>query len=150
LLVEDGLKNATIQHLRLPPRDRKEGNVYLASRLVPVVCDVSVTNACNATCSFCSYARDKQIVQDRRWLDRAGFARALPILHRRGVRYLTFQGGEPLLHPEIAGLVADTRAAGVHPGLITNGWLLPASAPCWCPLTPIRWWSTSATAACRA
>lgn len=94
-------------------------------RLVPAVCDVSVTNVCNATCNFCSYAYDKQIVKDKRWIDRAEFARALPILHRRGIRYLTFQGGEPLLHPNIDGLVADTRAAGMRPTVITNGWLLP-------------------------
>lgn len=96
-----------------------------ALRLVPAVCDVSVTNVCNATCSFCSYAYDKQIVKDKQWIDVNEFARALPILYRRGIRYLTFQGGEPLLHPEIARLVADTRAAGVQPGVITNGWLLP-------------------------
>src|SRR5262245_59111116 len=46
-------------------------------RFVPAVCDVSVTNACNATCNFCSYAYDKKIVKNKRWLDRADFARAL-------------------------------------------------------------------------
>lgn len=93
--------------------------------LVPAVCDVSVTNVCNATCDFCSYAHDKNVVRDRRWIERSGLARALPILHRRGIRYLNFQGGEPLLHPEIAGMVTDARAAGMRPALITNGWLLP-------------------------
>jgi MoaA/NifB/PqqE/SkfB family radical SAM enzyme len=93
--------------------------------VVPVVCDVSVTNACNATCDFCSYAYNKQIVKDKRWIDRREFARALPILHRRGVRYMTFQGGETLLHPEIEGLAEDARAAGMRTSLITNGWLLP-------------------------
>lgn len=93
--------------------------------LVPAVCDVSVTNACNATCDFCMFAYDKQIIKDKRWIDPAEFARALPILHRRGIRYLTFQGGEPLLHAKIHNLVADTRAAGIRPAVITNGWLLP-------------------------
>ena len=97
----------------------------IASRLVPAICDVSVTNVCNATCDFCGYARDKGLVHDRRWIDRRRFAEALPILHRRGVRYLNFQGGEPLLHPEIDGLVSDVRVAGITPALITNGWFLP-------------------------
>ena len=97
----------------------------LARRLVPAVCDVSVTNVCNATCDFCSYAYDKGIVRDRRWLDAAKFGEALPILHRRGIRYLNFQGGEPLLHPAIGSLVASVRAAGMRPAVITNGWLLP-------------------------
>lgn len=93
--------------------------------LVPAVCDVSVTNACNATCNFCSFAYDKQIVKEKRWISRTDFARALPILHRRGIRYLNFQGGEPLLHPNIHELVADAHNAGIRVAVITNGWLLP-------------------------
>lgn len=106
--------------------DRKKGN--LAARrpgLVPAVCDVSVTNACNATCDFCSYAYDKHLVKDKRWISRTELARALPILYRRGIRYLNFQGGEPLLHPDIHGLVTDASAAGMRPAVITNGWMLP-------------------------
>jgi MoaA/NifB/PqqE/SkfB family radical SAM enzyme len=94
-------------------------------RLIPGACDVSVTNACNAACDFCSFARNKGVVTDRRWIDRRELARALPILYQRGVRYLNFQGGEPLLHRDIEGLVADAKAAGLRPALITNGWLLP-------------------------
>jgi MoaA/NifB/PqqE/SkfB family radical SAM enzyme len=94
-------------------------------RLVPAVCDVSVTNVCNAACDFCSYARDKDVVRERRWIDRTALARALPILYGRGIRYLAFQGGEPLLHPDIVAMVRDVRAIGIRPALITNGWLLP-------------------------
>src|SRR5215469_12035004 len=97
----------------------------VASRVVPAVCDVSVTNVCNATCDFCGYARDKGLVHDRRWIDRRRLGEAVPILRRRGVCYLNFQGGEPLLHPEIDGLVGDARVAGMTPALITNGWFLP-------------------------
>jgi MoaA/NifB/PqqE/SkfB family radical SAM enzyme len=93
-------------------------------RLLPAVCDVSVTNVCNATCNFCCFAYDKGIVKDRLWIDAEGFARALPILYRRGIRYLNFQGGEPLLHPAIERLVFEVRTAGMRPTLITNGWLL--------------------------
>ena len=82
-------------------------------------------NVCNATCDFCGYARDKGLVHDRRWIDRRRLGEALPILRRRGVCYLNFQGGEPLLHPEIDGLVGDARVAGMTPALITNGWFLP-------------------------
>jgi MoaA/NifB/PqqE/SkfB family radical SAM enzyme len=105
-------------------KDRGREASRLAA-LIPGVCDISVTNVCNATCDFCAFAHDKNLVRDRRWIDRAGLARAWPILHRRGIRYVTFQGGEPLLHPEIADLVGEARRAGMRPGLITNGWLLP-------------------------
>lgn len=97
----------------------------LGRSLVPAMCDVSVTNVCNATCDFCSLAHNKGLVHDRRWIEREAFSRALPILHRRGIRYINFQGGEPLLHPAIDGLVADARACGMKPAVITNGWLLP-------------------------
>lgn len=95
----------------------------LAHRL-PAVCDVSVTNVCNAACDFCGFARDKTLAGPRRYLDPEAFARALPILHRRAVRFVTLQGGEPLLHPDIVRLVLDITAAGMQAALITNGWFL--------------------------
>ncbi len=97
----------------------------LARNLVPAICDVSVTNACNATCTFCSYAHDKGIVTDRRWVDHERFADALPILYRRGIRYVNFQGGEPLLHPAIANLVADVPGQRHAAGDDYQCWLLP-------------------------
>lgn len=93
--------------------------------LIPAVVDVSVTNVCNAACDFCGFARDKGMVGPHRYLDHVEFARALPILRRRRVRYLNFQGGEPLVHPEIVALVAASAGAGMHTALITNGWFLP-------------------------
>ncbi|MDE2184133.1 MAG: hypothetical protein KGJ78_14030 [Alphaproteobacteria bacterium] len=76
------------------PNTKTTGTAKAARRfLVPAVCDVSVTNVCNATCDFCAFAHDKGIVKDRRWLDRERFIEALPILQRRGVRYVNFQGG---------------------------------------------------------
>jgi MoaA/NifB/PqqE/SkfB family radical SAM enzyme len=40
---------------------------------------------------------------------------------------VTFTGGETLLHPDIAALVAHVRARGMTPALNTNGYLLTAS-----------------------
>lgn len=96
-----------------------------AVSFIPAVCDVSVTNLCNAACDFCGFSRDKNLVGPRRYIDLAEFSRALPILRRRRVRYMTFQGGEPLVHPDIDGLVASATKAGIQCGLITNGWFLP-------------------------
>jgi MoaA/NifB/PqqE/SkfB family radical SAM enzyme len=97
----------------------------IPSLQLPAVCDVSITNVCNAACDFCGFARDKAQVGAARYLDAEAFARALPILHRRGIRFLTFQGGEPLVHPEIVPLVALTVSAGISCAVITNGWFLP-------------------------
>jgi MoaA/NifB/PqqE/SkfB family radical SAM enzyme len=92
---------------------------------LPAICDVSVTNVCNAACDFCGFARDKTLAGPRRYIDLAGFSRALPILRRRRIRYMTFQGGEPLVHPDIVALVQAAVQAGIECGLITNGWFLP-------------------------
>jgi len=92
---------------------------------LPAVCDVSVTNLCNAACDFCGFARDKNMAGPRRYLDPDEFARAMPILRRRRIRYMTLQGGEPLVHPEIESLVASATNAGIQCGVITNGWFLP-------------------------
>jgi MoaA/NifB/PqqE/SkfB family radical SAM enzyme len=92
--------------------------------VLPAVCDISVTNLCNATCDFCAFAHDKGLVKNRRFVDRDALARALPILQRRGIAYINLQGGEPLLHPQVEGLVGDAARAGFKVALITNGWQL--------------------------
>jgi MoaA/NifB/PqqE/SkfB family radical SAM enzyme len=95
---------------------------------IPAVLDFSVTDYCNADCDFCGFARSKMRGKPRCFADHEAFARALPILARRSIRYLNFQGGEPLLHPKIIQMVGATRKAGLRPGLITNGWKLPERA----------------------
>jgi MoaA/NifB/PqqE/SkfB family radical SAM enzyme len=92
----------------------------------PAVCNISVTNVCNATCDFCNFAHDKDVVTHRSWLDEARFVEAIEVLRdRAGVRYVTFMGGEPLLHPDIGRMARAATAAGIAPTLVTNGWLLP-------------------------
>lgn len=105
-------------------RSRTEGP-RARSNPLPAVCDVSVTNVCNAACDFCGFSRDKNLVGARRYVDVDEFSRAMPILRRRRIRYMTFQGGEPLVHPEIASLVEAATRSGIQCGLITNGWFLP-------------------------
>ena len=97
----------------------------MLDRRLPAICDFSVTNVCNAACDFCGFARDKRLTGPARYADAEAFSRALPILHRRGIRYMTLQGGEPLVHPDVVRLVAETTAAGISCVVITNGWFLP-------------------------
>jgi len=91
---------------------------------LPAICDLSVTNVCNAACDFCGFARDKNLVGAARYVDAAALSRALPILFRRGIRHMTLQGGEPLVHPEIVKLVSEIAGAGISCAIITNGWFL--------------------------
>src|SRR5262249_15662145 len=89
------------------------------------VCDCSVTNLCNAAFDFCSFSREKTVAGQARRASADDYARALQILRRCGIRYMTLQGGELLVHPEIVRLVSDTSASGIQCGVITNGWFLP-------------------------
>lgn len=91
----------------------------------PGLCNVAVTNSCNATCDFCNFARGKVPTSSLRWLDADRFAGALDILHARNIRYVSFFGGEPLLHPRLADMAAMAVARDMGPAVITNGWLLP-------------------------
>lgn len=90
----------------------------------PALCNVAVTNACNAACDFCNFARGKVGTKNLRWIDADEFGRALDILHQRDIRYISFFGGEPLLHPRLAEMIAMVVTRGMGPAIITNGWLL--------------------------
>jgi radical SAM family protein len=92
---------------------------------LPAICDFSITNVGNAACDLCGFSRDKRRAGPVRYVDPAALTRALPILRRRGIRFMTLQGGEPLVHPDAVRLVSEIATAGVSCALITNGWFLP-------------------------
>lgn len=92
----------------------------------PAILNASVTNLCNATCDFCNFAHDKGFVTDRRTMDADKFSDALAHMRLNGnVRFVTFMGGEPLLHKRIAEMARTASGMGVQPTMVTNGWLLP-------------------------
>jgi MoaA/NifB/PqqE/SkfB family radical SAM enzyme len=74
-------------------------------------------------CDFCGFARET-LAGTPHYLDADAFARALPILHRRGIRFMRLQGGDPLVHTGIVRLVSEVWAAGISCAIITNGWFL--------------------------
>lgn len=92
----------------------------------PALCNIAVTNSCNATCDFCNFAKGKIAHTDLRWMDASRLNAALEILYGRGIRYVSFFGGEPLLHPALPEMVRIAVARGMGTALITNGWLLPS------------------------
>lgn len=98
----------------------------VVSRGGPALCNVAVTNSCNATCDFCNFAYNKHLVGKLRWIDADQFDRALGILHGRDIRYVSFFGGETLLHPRLPEMITMVVARNMGPAVITNGWLLPA------------------------
>lgn len=100
--------------------------LHLVRQGGPALCNIAITNSCNATCDFCNFANGKIARQNLRWIDVTQLDLALDILHRRGIRYVSLFGGEPLLHPQVSDMIAMAVAKGMGTSLITNGWLLPS------------------------
>ena len=88
----------------------------------PGFCQVAVTNACNASCRFCSFPS----VAPEDWVmaDPARLFRGLEVLKAKGVNYLCLTGGEPLLYPALLPVLGRARDLGIHTLLCTNGSLL--------------------------
>jgi len=93
----------------------------LVGRGGPAVCNIAVTTACNAACGFCGYARDREVAGGRIRADAGRVCRGLETLWRRGVRYVTFTGGEPTLHPDLPAMIARARGLGMRASVVSNG-----------------------------
>lgn len=96
--------------LRLIPR--------IAFTNAPLDAQLIITRRCNLSCGYCSeYDNFSQPVP----LDEV--KRRIDALHRLGAANITLLGGEPLMHPDVADIVAyGARRSNVS--LVTNGFLL--------------------------
>ncbi|MCK9375709.1 MAG: radical SAM protein [Syntrophobacterales bacterium] len=84
----------------------------------PGFCQIAVTNTCNAHCSFCSFPGVAPAA--RVMADSGKLHRGLAALKSRGVRYVCFTGGEPLLYPDLLPALARARDLEIHTLLCTN------------------------------
>src|SRR6266513_1735291 len=84
----------------------------LLAHLIPI-------RRCNLACKYCNEYDDfsKPVPTDLMFqrVDKLG---AL------GTSVVTISGGEPLLHPELDGIIGRIRKNGIVAGMITNGYLL--------------------------
>jgi len=88
--------------------------------LYPCSLTLTLTNQCNAKCSWCSAKSIRKLLPDR--LTRQNLATLWEDLKTRGTTGITLEGhGEPTLHPEFKDIVRDIVRAGLEVGLITNG-----------------------------
>ncbi len=88
----------------------------------PGFCQIAVTNACNGRCGFCSFPRVAPA--ERVMADPARLCRGLKALKDKGVDYVCFTGGEPLLYPDLLPALARARDLNIRTLLCTNGSLL--------------------------
>lgn len=112
---------------RRAPLGRALDHVVIAARLaraaadtsIPVVVNLIVTRRCNLSCGYC-HEFDKSSPP----VPLAVLAERIDQLASLGTIFVTLTGGETLLHPQIAEVVAHVRARGMVPLLNTNGYLL--------------------------
>ena len=93
----------------------------LASKRHPLLAHIIPTRRCNLACTYCNEFDDfsNPVPTDEMFqrIDRLG---------AMGTSIVTISGGEPLLHPDLDGIIARIRKNGMMAGLITNGYLLVA------------------------
>ena len=90
----------------------------------PGFCQFALTNACNANCGFCNFARDQLPKSHWQSVERQGAFDAIDILARYGIRYLVLTGGEPTLHPDVTAIIRHAAGQMTKVMLVTNGGLL--------------------------
>lgn len=83
-------------------------------------CQLIVTRRCNLACGYCNeFDQVSQPVPYETLVERIDH-----LTDTLGVTIMDFLGGEPLLHPRMADLVAHARSKGCWTNIITNGLLL--------------------------
>jgi radical SAM protein with 4Fe4S-binding SPASM domain len=94
----------------------------------PISLEWDLSNTCSHACPFCSFGTpESQGYRFQHW-QHFPTERAFDLIvefAQAGVTSITFTGGgEPLMHPKAADLMAETSAHGMKWGLVTNGGLL--------------------------
>lgn len=84
----------------------------------PLDAQLIVTRRCNLSCGYCSEYDDFSEPVPAEELERR-----IDALHRLGSANITMLGGEPLMHPDIAELVAYAGRKS-NTSVVTNGFLL--------------------------
>lgn len=100
---------------------------YAAARMIldgrmpaPRTAIVYPTYVCNQNCLWCEYSEDN--AKYHNMMSDENLRKLMWDLKDLGVRGVEFcGGGEPSLHPALAGLIREMKAEGMSTGLLTNG-----------------------------
>ena len=88
---------------------------------VPFFCGHKLTYNCNLKCKMCPFWRrpsqNSSLEQEKAILKQ---------VYASGACGVAFEGGEPLLRPDLVDILAFSRSLPLHTSLITNGTLLEA------------------------
>lgn len=100
----------------------------IQNRNLPNLLSLAVTDGCNARCGHCSFY---DAVEDpsRSLLSLSELRRLIRDAQQLGVSILNLVGGEPLLRPDLAEIIASVDKSLSTVVLFTNGWHLAERAP---------------------
>lgn len=79
---------------------------------------LQVCHSCNAKCVMCSIWKNPLLG------DTGRLHRIIDRLYALGFEWITFWGGEPLLHPDIDEMLQHAKSKGLNIQIITNGSLI--------------------------
>lgn len=91
----------------------------LSGERAPVIAGHKLLYRCNLECKMCAFWRR----EDEELLRLPDEVRMMDALARAGVSFLGFEGGEPLLRPDVGEILREAHDR-FHTSLVTNGWLL--------------------------
>jgi len=110
---------STSRTLSRKARSLKEFARGLADTAHPLLVQIIPIRRCNIDCGYCNeYDKVSAPVATDLMLRRIDKLKAL------GTSVVAFSGGEPMLHPDLDGLIRHIRGLGMMAGLITNGYFL--------------------------
>ncbi|MCK5148447.1 radical SAM protein [bacterium] len=91
--------------------------------LYPLLCNYYITTRCNARCTFCNIHRHQgnDAVTDNVMTN-------LEDLHRLGISFIDFTGGEPLLHRDLTLFLQKAKSLRMRTTITTNTLLYPQKA----------------------
>lgn len=79
---------------------------------------ICVTTACNLKCRYCMINGG---MRQSEFADRSKLMKAINYLADNKIYFVSFTGGEPLLYPDIAGVIAYAVERGLIVSILTNG-----------------------------
>jgi len=113
---------ALVKPVILRSLDRSLRN--LRGEKVPIIAGHKLLYRCNLECKMCPFWRR----EDEELLRLPDEIRVMDALARAGVSFLGFEGGEPLLRPDLPEIL-EAAHERFHTSLVTNGWLLEHRLP---------------------
>ena len=97
-----------------------KNNEYVIDDMMLHTPIVHIIQNCNSPCTMCDCWQTK----GRKWFSRAQLRPLFKELSLKGAIGIMVSGGEPLMHPELDGILEDIKSFGLEIYLNTNGILL--------------------------